>query len=250
MKQRSGPALAVTVATAAALAWCWAVGLLAGDDPMLLLEVGATALLAAWLLLVSRDLWRARRLADELNSGSVPVVLAGVPCRLLERGPREAFVLGSLGPEIYVGEAFVSVLDDDELRGVLLHEEHHRRTHAPLRTAALEAWLRLTSPLGFLRRVFSARLADLEVSADAFAIARGAEPSALASALLKGDRAPVAGVAFSQAADVRIAALVAAGRGRPHPMRKLPVEWLPLAVVAVAAFGCHVALFFGISMLH
>ena len=239
-----------SIATVAALGWCWVIGLLAGEDPMFLLEVGATALLAAWLLLVARDLWQARLLARQLRKGSIEVVLAGVPCRLLERGPREAFVLGSFEPEIYVGEAFVDVLDDDELRGVLLHEEHHRRTRAPLRTAALEAWLRLTRPMGFLGPVFAARLADLEVNADAFAIARGSEPSALASALLKGDRSPLAGVAFAQAADVRIAALVAAGRGIPHHGGKLPMEWLPVAVVAVAAFGCHLALFAGVSMMH
>lgn len=250
MKAPSIALLQTTVATAAALGWCWAVGLLAGVDPMLSLEVGAVALLSAWLLLVGRDLWRARVLARELNLGSVEVVLAGVPCRLLQRGSREAFVLGAIAPTIYLGDGFVAVLDAEELRGVLLHEEHHRRTRAPLRTAALQAWLRLANPFSALRRLFGARLADLEVAADAFAISRGAPPSALASALLKGDRSAAGGVAFSQATDMRIAALVAAGNGRPSIGSHPPFEWLPLAFIAVAAFGCHVALYVGIEMLH
>ena len=176
----------IGASTAIALSWCAVIGWIAGDDPMLLLELGAVGVLALWAILLLREVWRARSLGRRLSASSADAVIAGVHCRVVREEAHEAFVMGSWEPTIYVGAGFLAMLDPAERRGVLLHEEHHRRTRAPLRAAALDAWLRLARPVRVLERALIERVADLEVSADAFAIAAGTSPDVLASALLKG----------------------------------------------------------------
>jgi Zn-dependent protease with chaperone function len=133
-------------------------------------------------------------------------------------------------------------LDTDELRAVLLHEEHHRRTLAPLRALALEAWLTLAGRAAPARAALLNRLTDLEVEADAAALRWGADPSALASALLKTDVSLAAGASFAAASAERLRTLVALADGAERvDDPRLPYEWLPVAAVAVVALACHVS---------
>ena len=237
----------IGASTAVALGWCAVVGLIAGDDPMLLLELGAGALVVLWAGFMLREIWIARSLGRQLRASSSEAVIAGVGCRIVRHHAQEAFVVGALAPTIYVGASFLAALDGDERRGVLLHEEHHRRTRAPLRAAALHAWMRLASPIRALERALAERVADLEVSADAFAIAAGTSPDVLASALLKGQPETLAGTGYSRASEQRIVALLVAARGEPAAKGRLPLEWLPLAIVSVAVAACHVGLVLGVS---
>lgn len=237
---RARPGLATLLATIAALGWCTAAGASIGMDPMLLIEMAAAGLIAVWAVLLACDLWRAGRLRRRLDLESSLGLIDGVELRVVRGGAVEAFVLGTLRPMVYLGEKSMTVLDNDELAAVLHHEDHHRRTLAPLRAAAVEAWLRIVGRSSGARRLLTARLAELEASADAHAIRHGVHPAAIAAALVKTERVHSAGPAFSGAADHRIQALLDAAAARPAKRSTpLPYEWLPLVIAVAVTVGCH-----------
>ena len=225
-------ALAVaTAATCAAVLSAWP------GDPLRVPEFVGGAVLACWVALAARIALRDTRLGRLLEQDASPAEVAGVAVRILAGGGRQAFVLGWLRPRIYVGRGLLAQLDDDEVLAVVRHEEHHRRTRAPLRAAALEAWSALLRPFGPARRAVENRLADLEIEADRAALHAGSSPSALARALLEADRLGSAGTSFSSAADRRVLWLIGSERAVPDGLgATLPYEWLP-----VVAFGLFVA---------
>ena len=224
------------------LAWCVTLGALVGGDPMLGIEIAGAGLAVLWAGLVVRDLTRSRRLASALSADALEVRLFDVPCRVTRALGPDAIVVGSLRPRIFVGQPLLAALAADELRAVVYHEDHHRRTRAPIRAAALEAWLRLLGRSRRVRDLIHDRLADLEALADADAIRRGSNPRSLARALLKGD-ASLQPVSFAYAADRRIGQLIDRAAGVPvEPAGRLPYEWLPVMLLTVATLGCHVGL--------
>jgi len=236
---RSGGLVAIAIGP---LGWCVGLSWLLGGDPMLAVEIGSIALAVVWGTLVVRELNVSNRLADVLSVDAADTRLFDVPVRMTPALGTDAVVVGSIRPRIFVGVPMVSALTDDELRAVVYHEDHHRRTRAPLRSAGLGAWLRLLGRSRGIRGIVLDRLTDLETLADADAISRGASPRSLARALIKGDLS-LRPVAFSYAVERRIDRLLdrAAGRAveKPGP---LPYEWLPVAVLALATLGCHVGL--------
>lgn len=244
---RVGRVAVILASGTLALGWCAVSGLLAGGDPMLVVEIAASVLVALWAAFTLREVWAGRALGRRFARDSTDATVGGVRCRIVGRGSQEAIVVGALAPTIYVGAGLLARLDEDERRGVLLHEEHHRRTRAPLRAAALDAWLRLARRPRTLERLLHERIADLEVSADAYAIAAGAAPAALASALLKGQPEAVGGARFAGQSERRIGALLDAARGAPPRRQRPPLEWLPLAFVGVAAVSCHLGLAVGLA---
>ncbi|MBF6606726.1 MAG: M48 family metalloprotease [Chloroflexi bacterium] len=214
----------------------------AGGDPMLAGEASSVAVLAIWIVVALRETLRGRRLARALAGRSAPIAAAGVACRVVRGGGRHAFVLGAIRPQIYVGDELIETLDTEELRAVLLHEDHHRRTFAPLRAAALEAWLTMVGRSATARTVLLARLTDLEEEADAAALRRGADPSALASALLKADSSLALGVSFAAVSAQRLRTLVALANGAAQVDAPcLPYEWLPGATIAIVVLACHLS---------
>lgn len=210
-------------------------------DPIMAMEIVAGIALVVWAARLSHDLRRAHQLSRELASRGSAVSIDGIVCCLVPGLQAQAFVAGVFRPTIYVGPALLDVLNADERRAVLVHEEHHRRTLAPLRGASLNAWLVLLGPLGAVRRALVDRQADLERRADAFAMANGVRAATLASALLKVDAlGGSVAVAFSSAADRRIESLLQAAAGQPRARsERLPYEWLPPIAVAVVAVACH-----------
>lgn len=229
---------------AGVLAWitaCAAVATSTGRDPTLGPEFATLALAVAWLLHIGR---RARGRVDastRLMARSRHAVVDGTAVRLLDIDQPAAFVHGVLRPHIYVSPALIRVLDAAELQGVLLHERHHRATWAPLRAMALEAWERTLAWLPPVRRALQARLAALEVEADAAAMTAGVRPETLASALIKCESAaPAAATAFASEPDARIEQLVAWGRSEQAvPPRSIPLEWAAPATVIIAVLACH-----------
>jgi hypothetical protein len=207
---------------------------------MLAVEVFGGVALSMWTVVGVRKMFLGRRLAQALDGRSAPHASAGVACRIVRGGGRRAFVLGAIRPQIYIGDGLVDALDAEELRAVLLHEEHHRRTRAPLRATALEAWLSLVGHAALARTALLDRLTDLEEEADADALRRGADPSALASALVKADPSFAFGSSFAAASAQRLRTLVALADGaEPVDDARLPYEWLPVAAIAIVAFACH-----------
>jgi hypothetical protein len=233
---RAGGLAAVAIGP---LGWCLMLGALVGGDPMLAVELVGGVLVALWIALLTRDVVASHQLASMLSVDAQDMALFGVPCRVTPGLGTDAIVVGSVRPRIFLGAALVNVLADDELEAVVYHEDHHRRTRAPIRAAALEAWLRLLGRSEGVRSVVFDRLADLETLADADAIRRGSSPQSLARALLKGEMS-LQPVAFSYAADRRVERLLDRAAGGPvdHGGR-LPYEWLPVALLAVATLGCH-----------
>ena len=222
-------------------AGCALIASATGGDPMLAVELAAVTLIAGWLLHVGRGAHSALTAAAQLSAQSRRTQVAGSEVQLLDIARPVAFVSGLLRPRIYVSLPLIALLDPRELKGVVLHEEHHRRTLAPLRGLALESWLGLLAWQPAARRALAARLAALEIEADAAAIGRGIAPAALASALLKCEAyLPVAASAFTAAAEIRISELVASGtENRRKRHRSIPVEWAAPASTLIALWACH-----------
>ena len=138
------------------------------------LVVLITAVIASW-----RQLRAYHRFLAE-----VPVLgtLPGHPdVTVIADESAQAFCAGYLRPRIYVSAGAIKLLAPDELRAVLLHEQHHRSARDPLRLAFARI---VNHALFFLPALspLSERYAELaELRADDAAV-RGAA----------GDRAPLA----------------------------------------------------------
>jgi len=237
-----GRAAGLGLVAAVPLGGCVGVGLLIGGDPMLVVEVIGGGVISMWIALVILDLVATRRRTRTLSAGAREVALFGVACTISPALGHDALVVGTIRPRIVLGDPLLSALSNAELEAVVYHEDHHRRTRAPLRAAALGAWLRLFGRFGRVRSAVIDRMADLESLADAEAIRRGSKPSSLARALLKGDlsRQPVA---FSYAADRRVQRLLDRADGvQVDASTLLPYEWLPVAVLAAVTIACHIGL--------
>jgi hypothetical protein len=238
---RARPGLTALFAAAVAAAWCTTAGSAVDIDPIFELEVVAAGMVAWWATLLGSDIVRASRLRQRFDVLSTAETIDGVDIRLIRGGAVEAFVIGMLRPTVFVGDASMRALERDELVAVVHHEDHHRRTHAPLRAAAVEAWLRIVGRWPGARHLLSARLAELETSADAHAMRQGVRPASIASALLKFDRVHSISPAFAGSADLRIQALLDAAAGRRLARSTpLPYEWLPVAVALAVIVGCHI----------
>lgn len=222
--------------------WCVALGAFVGGDPMLAVEVAGAALLMLWAALAAHELARSQRLSWALARDAEEASMFGVRFNVTSALETDAIVVGSIRPVIYVGAELLATLSDDEMRAVVFHEDHHRRTRAPVRAAALGAWLRLLGRSNRVRNVLVDRLADLESLADADAIRRGSNPRSLASALLKGDASPEP-VSFAYGAERRVEQLLERAAGLPvKAAGRFPYEWLPVILLTVATLGCHAGL--------
>lgn len=237
-----GRAGGLVAAVIGPLGLCLAVGAIVGGDPTLAMELVGGGLVILWTNLLTRDLAASHRLERMLSVDAAEIVLAGVPCRVTPMLGTDAVVIGIVRPQIFLGASLLGELSADELEAVVYHEDHHRRTRAPIRAAALGAWLRLLGRSEGLRGVVLDRLADLETLADADAIRRGSSPQSLARALLKGEMG-LQPVAFSYDADRRVERLLDRAAGIPvESTSRLPYEWLPVALLTLATLGCHAGL--------
>ena len=231
-------AIVLLAAFVSGAAWCVVVAPATRHDPLLALELSGGVIAAFWALRVGVNLVAARRLDRELDRLSVARVVGGVRVKVVRGAGNVALVTGTVRPSIYIGEGLLDELSADEQRAVLLHESHHRATRAPLRAAALEAWLSIAGRLRGVGRVLYERLVDLETMADTYAVAHGASRSALAGALLKTDAGRVGVSATSYGTERRVRALL--GREAAPARHHLPYEWLPVAAIVVVTAACHV----------
>lgn len=154
------------------------------------------ALVGGWLGLA---LWRTaqpllavRRLEREPASGARAerlrtargLAAPGVPVDLV-RGVRGlAVTVGFLRPRILVSSDLVDALEPGQLAAVLAHEAAHVRGRDALRTLALRFASSLSPHALFTRRAERAYELDREILCDAEAVRRGADPLALAAALV------------------------------------------------------------------
>lgn len=224
------------------LGWCAGLSVLIGGDPMMAIEIGGVAVTILWAAALVRELVLSGQIVKKLSVDAEEIALFGVPCNVTPALGLDALVVGSVRPRIFVGAQLIGTLTDQELEAVVFHEDHHRRNRAPLRAAALGAWLRVLGRSECVRNVILDRIADLETMADADAIRRGSSPRSLARALLKGEIS-LEPVAFSYVAGQRVERLLdhAAGN-QADASAHAPYEWLPIALLAVTAVACHAGL--------
>jgi hypothetical protein len=195
----------------------------------------ATAVLAAalasggWYL--SAVIWRGarhQRLARRLSRESTPGIEAGIAVRHIDAAPGP-FVAGLRRPLIFSPADLAARLEAGQLRAVLLHEDHHRRTRAPLRLLLCEA-LAAAMPLPAVQGWVGQALAAVEIEADRDALARGASRSALVAALLRlAEAGPTGAAGFATAAELRVRALLG-----EDPLES---RWPSSAAFALGALG-------------
>lgn len=231
----TGPPRLIATAVAVAIA-CFAMARMLVSDPLLIVESVGLGVVVVWLPVLVVASLPTVRLAHGLGSVSRHARRHGVVYRLVSSGTPTAFVAGLLFPTIFVTTAADAALSDDELRAVLYHEDHHRRTRGPLRAAARAAW-----SVMLLRRPFAQRWSGMmaildEIGADRAAMRRGTTLGTLASALLKTEVAP--GLGFTAGDDLRVRALV---DGRSPAIGPRASEWLPLVIVTAMIIGCWIA---------
>ena len=238
---RSGalrPAIVLTLAAAFGAAWCLVADPFVGGDPLLGFELAAAVILGSWAVALIANLTRAQRLSRELQSRSSRRVISGIEVNVVPGAGKTALALGVLRPQIYVGDELLAVLSDDEQRAVVLHEDHHRSIWAPVRAAAIEAWLPMVGQIDSVKHALTERLGDLELMADRHALGRGCTRASLASALLKAQPSAAGLSAVSYSVGRRVDALLNRGDGSKVQPR-LPYEWLPVAVLVLIGFSCH-----------
>jgi beta-lactamase regulating signal transducer with metallopeptidase domain len=198
--------------------------------------LGTALVLSGWYVLAV--FWRGarhQRLAHRLRRESTPEAVAGIGVRRVAAAP-SPFVAGLREPLIFCPADLAERLEAAELRAVLLHEDHHRRTHAPLRLLLWEA-LAAAMPLPAIQAWVARALAAVEIEADQDALARGASRSALAAALLRLAAAgPTGAAGFATAAELRVRALLGEdpleSRSRGSAMFALGALGLALACLA------------------
>lgn len=197
------------------------------------------ALAAAAVVPALLALWRVSRevlLELRLRAESAPGEVAGVSVRWLDA--QAPFVAGIVRPTIYWPRRFNYALLPGERRAVVLHEEHHRCHGAPRRLLLL-GLVGTLAPAHSLRRYVDLLRAELEIEADAGALAAGATRASLASALLRlAPASAIHGAGFTTAVDVRVRSLLG---DRAAPPRASQVWiWFGQAVAIASAAACFV----------
>lgn len=223
----------------AAVATC-AVGATVGSGARILVAVALVAMVVAGGVTFAHRSIRHARVTRSLRCHSRARELLGVALRTAELDG-SAFVAGLGRPEIYCDERLPGVLDEDELRAVLLHERAHQRHRDPLRMTAVAVIEPVLGRFHGGRAWLARTAARREIAADRYAMEQGASRGAIASALLKVTPAGIhTAPAFAGSLELRVAAL--AGGPRPAPSRSWP--WIVLGVI-VGAVACA-----GVLMSH
>lgn len=200
-----------------------------------------------WAAILGYRVIQAARAEHALQGLSRPATIHGIACRVLRSGGNASFALGGIRAQVYVAQGTLDRLDSDEVAAVLLHEEHHRRTMAPLRAAAVESLLMLAGWIPFVRTAGRQRIIGLEIGADRWALQHGARAPVIAAALLKetGGPSEPLGAAFAGAADARVHWLAASAEGRGATPSTLPWEWAPIVFTLVPLAACLAAMSLG-----
>ena len=189
-------------------------------------------------VLIARSAIEHRRIARDLNREARPAFIADQLVGLVS-GTGLVLVAGIRDPKIYCSADIVSRLEPEELRAVLLHERHHKNTHAPARLVLLSALAPVLGKHAQGRAWLERERAQIEIAADAHALANGASRPALARAIFKlQDGAPSLSLAaFASANTLRMQALLGQGNRRERLTRRRLVA---MAVVAamVSALLC------------
>jgi Zn-dependent protease with chaperone function len=216
---------------------------LRAGGPAALLGLGITALALTVLGLGARSARRQLRSSREylaaLRVSDDEVLVAGVPCRVIEGNEPLAFCAGHLRPRIYLSDGAREQLSEAELVAVVAHERHHLRRHDPLRLLIATALADSLFFLPILRRMSDRYRALGELAADEAAVTTLHGPAPLASALLKFSEPEPSPAAVVGIDPERVDHLM--GDARASRWR-LPRKMLGRSALALAAMGSLVLL--------
>jgi Zn-dependent protease with chaperone function len=126
---------------------------------------------------------RAERNSVPLSS--VPRVPSVENVTLFEDRSPLAFTGGFLKPRIFLSTGLMEILDEKELRAVVLHESHHQRSKDPwkgLVVSFISDFLFFLPVSSFLKRTFHL---TSELTADAYSVSSQSDPLDLVRSLLK-----------------------------------------------------------------
>lgn len=181
------------------------------------MTVGITSLAVACLY----QAYRHQRLVSGMDRLAHRGWLAGQVVEFVP-GLSAPVVAGLWAPRIYCGDDLATLLDEDEIRAVILHEQHHQRDRAPLRLLTLSAITPILVRTQAGRAWTERERARMEIEADTHALDAGVTRPVIASALLKLSAGPALTWApgFATAADLRVRALLGEPTGL-DPDRRL-----------------------------
>jgi Zn-dependent protease with chaperone function len=205
----------------------------------LLLALAAVG--AAVITIALRASWR--QLCDYRRFIGGMAVLGPLPghpgINLIDDPAPHAFCAGYLRPSIYVSTGALTVLSDDELAAVLVHEDHHRTRRDPLRLASSRI---LGQALFFLPALPSLgdRYRDLaEERADDAAVRAAGDAGPLASALLAFDASAPPGA--SGISPGRVDSLLGRAPGWRLPSSLVALSLATLSVLTVLVWRASAA---------
>jgi Zn-dependent protease with chaperone function len=147
-----------------------------------------------------------------------------------------AFTGGFLKPRIFLSTKLMDILDEKELRGVVLHESHHRASKDPLKDLAVSFLSDLLFFLPVSRFLKKAYSLTVEMTADAHSVTLKADPADLAGSLLKVQKlsGPAASWFFDPTAE-RAGRLLGQRSRVPLPLERAFLSLILLAVLAFVA---------------
>ncbi|MBE0713573.1 MAG: M56 family metallopeptidase [Candidatus Aminicenantes bacterium] len=145
-----------------------------------------------------------------------------------------AFTAGFLKPRVFISTKLVDILDEKELRAVILHESHHQRSKDPLKglvVSFISDFLFFLPVSGFLKKTFHL---TSELTADAYSINSQVDPLDLVSSLLKVQKlnGPAASWFFDPTAE-RAKHLLGQPARLSLPLRK---TFLTIILLAISSF--------------
>ena len=147
-----------------------------------------------------------------------------------------AFTGGFLKPRVFLSTKLVDILDEKELRAVILHESHHQRSKDPLKglvVSFISDFLFFLPVSRFLKKTYHLMS---EITADAYSVSSQADPLDLVGSLLKVQKinGPAASWFFDPTTE-RAKQLLGQPSRIPLPLKKTFLTIVLLAITAMIA---------------
>jgi Zn-dependent protease with chaperone function len=158
-----------------------------------------------------------------------------------------AFTGGFLRPRVFISTKLVDILDEKELRAVILHESHHQRSKDPLKGLVVSFISDLLFFFPVSRVLKNTYHLTSEMTADAYSISSQADPLDLVGSLLKVQKlnGPAASWFFDPTTERAKHLLGQSARIR-LPLKKAS---LTIILLAISAFIALVPVKKGVSSL-
>lgn len=225
--------LLLMLAGLTAIGGCMVAPQAVGRDVAHVMLAAMAALLTVLVAALLHHARRHRQVAAGLARFAYRGSLAGEPVEFVP-GLDAPLVAGLRAPRVFCGDDLHLRLDEEEVRGVILHEQHHQRGRAPLRLVALSGVAALVGRTAVGRAWLERERARIEIAADAHALAAGVSRAALAGALLKLSTVQrfASAPGFATAADLRVRALLGEPTGLDSHRR---LSWAAPGALTVAA---------------